>query len=108
MVGSVLSGRAFLGQSTTRTKVLFLTEQPPTSFRRVLERAGLTEREDLLILHWHDTVGMEWRDVVKAAIDKAIEFGAGLLVVDTIGQFAGIKGDGENSAGEAQEAMRPL
>jgi hypothetical protein len=42
------------------------------------------------------------------AADKAVEFGAGLLVVDTLGQFAGIRGDAENSAGAATEAMEPL
>ena len=31
-----------------------------------------------------------------------------MLFVDTLGQFAGIRGDGENNAGAAQEAMRPL
>jgi predicted transcriptional regulator len=108
MAACILDGKPFMGEPTARTKVVFLTEQSPTSFRKVLERAGLTDREDLLILHWHDTIGMEWHDVAHAAADKAREFGAGVLVVDTIGQFAGIKGDGENSAGEAQEAMKPL
>jgi hypothetical protein len=31
-----------------------------------------------------------------------------MLVVDTLGQFAGIQGDRENSAGDALEAMKPL
>ncbi len=47
-------------------------------------------------------------EVAKAAADKAVEFGADVLVVDTLGQFTGIKGDSENSAGAAQEAMQPL
>jgi predicted transcriptional regulator len=46
--------------------------------------------------------------VAQAAADKAVEFGADVLVVDTLGQFAGIRGDSENSAGAAQEAMQPL
>ena len=28
--------------------------------------------------------------------------------MDTLGQFAGIRGDGENSSGEAQAAMSPF
>jgi hypothetical protein len=98
----------FMGEPTTRTKAVMLTEQPPASFRRVLERAGLTEREDLYVLPWHSTRGMDWPDVARGAIEKAMEIGAGVLFVDTLGQFAGIRGDGENNAGAAQEAMKPL
>jgi hypothetical protein len=107
-VSSILDGKPFLGEPTTKSRVVWLTEQSPTSFRKVLERAGLTDREDLLILHWHDTIGTEWPEVAKIAADKAVEFGADVLVVDTLGQFAGIRGDSENSAGAAQEAMQPL
>ena len=108
MVRKVLDGEPFMGEPTTKTKVVFLTEQPPTSFRRVLERADLVDREDLLILHWHDTRGFNWPEIVRAAVDKARESGAGLLIVDTVGQFAGIRGDAENSAGVAQETIKPL
>jgi hypothetical protein len=108
MAGSMLAGNTFLEEPTTRTKIVWLTEQQQTSFRKVLERADLLEREDLVILHWHDTRGVPWPDVARAAVAKAKEIGARALFVDTLGQFAGIQGDGENSAGEAQKAMRPL
>jgi hypothetical protein len=108
MAAKILDGEPFMGEPTTKTKAVFLTEQPPASFRKALERAQLLEREDLLILHWHDTRGVTWPDVARAAAEKAMEIGAGVLFVDTLGQFAGIRGDGENNAGAAQEAMRPL
>jgi len=108
IIRSVVSGSPFMGEDTTQTKVLLLTEQTPTSFRKVLERAGLTECDDLLVLFWHDVAGLEWPEVAALAADKAKEAGAELLVTDTLGQFAGIRGDGENNAGAAQEAMQPL
>jgi len=108
MARKVLDGEPFMGEPATKTKAVFLTEQPPASFRKALERADLLEREDLFILHWHDTRGIAWVDVACAAVRKALEVGAGILFVDTLGQFAGIRGDGENNAGAAQEAMRPL
>ena len=108
MVKSVVAGSPFMGEPTRRTKVLLLTEQSPTSFRKVLERAGLTECEDLLVLFWHDVAALAWPEVAALAADKALEIGAELLITDTLGQFAGIRGDGENSAGAAQEAMGPL
>jgi hypothetical protein len=104
----ILEGELFMGEDTTQTGVIYLTEQQPASFRKVLERAHLTEREDLYILHWHDVAGLEWTEVVQNAVKKAEEVGAGALFVDTLGQFAGIRGDGENSAGEAHRAMQPL
>ena len=108
MAACILQGEPFMGEPTTMTSAIFLTEQPPASFRKVLERAGLTEREDLHILHWHDVAGMEWSEVAHYAMEKAQKVGARVLFVDTLGQFAGIRGDGENSAGEAHRAMQPL
>jgi hypothetical protein len=108
MVGCILQGEPFMGEPTTRTSAVFLTEQPLASFRKVLERAGLTEREDLHVLHWHEVAGLEWSEVARCVMEKAEEVGAGALFVDTLGQFAGIRGDGENSAGEAHRAMQPL
>jgi NrS-1 polymerase HBD domain/AAA domain len=108
MASCILKGEPFMGEPTTKTSAVFLTEQPPASFRKVLERAHLTKREDLYILHWHDVAGLEWSEVVRRTVEKAEEVGAGVLFVDTLGQFAGIRGDGENSAGEAHKAMQPL
>lgn len=108
MVKSIVNGSPFMGEPTRRTKVLLLTEQSPTSFRKVLERAGLTDCEDLLVLFWHDVAALAWPEVAALAAEKALEVGAGLLITDTLGQFAGIRGDGENNAGAAQEAMGPL
>jgi hypothetical protein len=108
MVRSAVSGEPFLGEPTKSTKVMYLTEQSPTSFRKVLERAGLTKCEDLFVLFWHEVIDWMWPEVVRLAADKALEVSAGVLVVDTVGQFAGIKGDAENSAGAALEAMKPL
>ncbi len=108
LVRAVLDGDDFLGQPTTSTRVVWLTEQSPTSFRQVLRRAGLEQRQDLLLLSWHDTRSHTWPQVVEAAVRKAREFGAGLLVVDTLSQFAGLQGDSENAAGDALRAMQPL
>jgi hypothetical protein len=107
-VGQIAEGKLFMGEPTTKTKIMFLTEQTPASFRKVLERANLEFQDDVYVLHWHDTAGFEWPEIAQATARKALEVGAELLIVDTLGQFAGIKGDGENNAGAAQEAMKPL
>jgi hypothetical protein len=108
MVRQVLDGGTFLGNLVERGKVVWLTEQPTTSFADALRGAGLEDRDDLLLLQWTDARGLPWEKVARAATAKAQEVRAILLLVDTLGQFAGIRGDGENSAGEAQRSIEPL
>ncbi|MCH8205635.1 MAG: bifunctional DNA primase/polymerase [Chloroflexi bacterium] len=108
MSRAVLDGKPFLGKPTTKTGVVYLTEQPPVSFREALGRADLMDRLDFVVLSWRDTVGVPWPEVARAAVAEAKTRGAGLLVVDTLPQFAGLKGDAENSSGQAFEALAPL
>ena len=108
MVAAVLDGLEFLGHPTQQTRVVCLTEQSGRSFKPALRRAGLLEREDLKILSFHDTVGVEWPIVVRFAISEAEMFGAGLLIVDTLSQFASLAGDSENDAGTGLAAVAPL
>ena len=96
---AVLNGTPFLGTSTTKTPIVYLTEQGPASFRQTLGRAGLLEPEDLFILYWRDTVGIPWSEVARAAIIEAHRRKARLLIVDTLPRFAGIRGEGENTSG---------
>ncbi len=88
--------------------VVFLTEQPPASLREALERSGLTERDDVLVLLWHDTRETKWPVVVEAAVGECRRLSARTLVIDTLPQFAGLRGDSENDSGAALEAMAPL
>ena len=104
----VLDGSPFMGEPTTKTSAVYLSEQPPRSFRETLRRADLLGRDDLHILFWHDTAGVDWPAIVEAAVSKANDVGAKLLVIDTLPQFAGMRGDAENNAGAALEAMEPL
>jgi hypothetical protein len=108
MVAAILDGADFMGHPTERGHVVYLTEQPGASFREALRRARLLERDDLHILFWSHTTHLSWSQKVGAAIDKALEVGAVLLVVDTLAWWAGLKGDEENSTGAAQGAMEPL
>jgi hypothetical protein len=104
----VLDGHPFLDRPTAKTGVVFLTEQPQASFLQALRRAELHNRDDFLVLFWHDTPDLEWFQVVDLAVKEAQARGYQLLVVNTPGQFARITGDGENNSGAALEAMQPL
>lgn len=108
IVRSVLDGTPFLGEQATKAKVVWLTEQPDTSFRAALKKADLLEREDLIVLSYADVRDVPWRAIVEAAVAKALEIGATVLVVDTFGQWAGLAGDAENNAGDSLAAIAPL
>lgn len=108
MCRAIVGGLDFLGGATIRTPIVFLTEQPPVSLRAVLERTGLSERDDVRILQWRDTRGTTWPEIVAAAVDECRRIGARLLIVDTLPAFAGLRGDAENDAGAALAALEPL
>jgi hypothetical protein len=108
MVRAILESQPFLGQTTSYSPILYLTEQSAPSFKRNLRRAGLLEREDLHVLLWSYAIGWKWEHVVAEAQSKAAEVGAKVLIVDTLGQFSGIRGDTENNSGTAMVVMEPL
>ena len=105
---SVVDGNTFLGEPTIRGNVAYLTEQTGPSFRQALRRAGLDGRDGFLMLPWSTCSGLPWTEVMRQATRMALEHQAVLLIVDTLGQFAGIEGDSENSSGAALAAMQPL
>jgi DnaB-like helicase N terminal domain/AAA domain len=108
MVRAVLDGERFLDLPTVKTAIVYLTEQPSTSFRQSMNRAHLLGREDFHSLFFSETYGLAWPQVAAAAFAQCKRVGAGLLVIDTLSQFAGLTGDRENNSGDALEAMLPL
>lgn len=108
LIRAILYGELFLGLATSYCPVVYLAEQSGPSFKRALKRAGLLDREDLHILLWGQTTGLTWDQVIKDALRYTERVAAGLLVVDTLGQFSGVKGDNENSSGAAMDVMKPL
>jgi len=105
---AVVRGQPFMSQPTIQSPVVILSEQPMTSLRVALGRAGLLERNDVEVLSWTEASGVPWKDVADAAVERCRVLGAGLLLVDTLAQFAGLRGDSENDSGAAMEAIAPL
>lgn len=109
LVAAVLNGGDFLGHPTVKTKVVYLTEERETTLRQALERAGLQDREDLLIRFYSEKpAGTAWKVMAEDSVREALNRGAGLLIVDTLPQFSELRGDAENNVGDALEAIRPL
>ncbi|MBI3767812.1 MAG: AAA family ATPase [Deltaproteobacteria bacterium] len=92
-----------------KRRVLVLTEQARTSFVAQLRKAGLADREEnILVVSRFDLPPMRWPALVEAIAADAVRFGAHVLMVDTFSAFAGLSGDMENNAGDAQQALEPL
>lgn len=108
MLASVLHEQEFLGEETSRTNVVWLSEQPEQSLKEALTRAGLGEETGMAIQFFHEVRGTDWPRIVEGAVEEAHRRGAGVLVVDTLGQFAGLRGESENSSGDALAAVEPL
>jgi hypothetical protein len=107
-VGAVLDGKPFLGHETEACKVIYLTEQAD-NFVQAAEDAGLDpEHPGLKILPRLFVKGMKWPEIIDAIRHEVHEFGAGLVVVDTLNRFAGLEGEAENNAGSVAEVMNPL
>ena len=103
-----LSGTDFLGLATSYSPVLFLTEERPATIRAALERVRLIDHTDLHILFRHTTTQLSWPEIVDEATKYAQSLGVGVMVVDTLSRWAGMKGDSENDSGAAAEAVEPL
>jgi len=97
-----------VAQALQKGPVVYLTEQPPASFRVALERAHLLGVEKLICVTSNATMGMEWPAIAKAVAAKCQQVGAVLTVVDTLSHFAGLEGDSENDSGAAIACMKPL
>ena len=90
------------------TKVVLLTEEPIASLMEGLEAAGLTDTGDVAILTRYAARAADWPTMIEAAVAKAREIDAHVLITDTLPGLAGLQGDAENSSGHAIAALRPL
>src|SRR5450756_1466972 len=75
---------------------------------RLIPTVLRTTKPRAVHLTWADAAGVPWPGIIGAAAAKCREIGARLLVVDTLPQFAGLRGDAENNSGDALEAIGPL
>lgn len=70
---AILDGLPFLGQASVKGPIVMLTEQPPSSLKAALVRAGLAGRDDFMLLSWADAAGTPWPEIVAGAEAKCAE-----------------------------------
>jgi len=84
LLAALERGEPFLGQATIPTKAVVLTEERAATLAAKLRKYPLTSCEFLL----RDECRLPWPLVVEAAVQRAKETGAELLVVDTVAAWA--------------------
>lgn len=107
LVAKVLDGHPFIGMLTVKTPVVVLTEER-TSFVELLKRTGLIGRDDIKFLRYSPAREATFAEQVAAAREVCKEMGAKLLIIDTLAQFIGLRGDTENDPGAALEGLKPV
>jgi hypothetical protein len=103
-----LHRQPFLGQPTTYSPVLYLTEQSGPSFKRSLRRSGLVDSDAFHIVRWNRNAAWQWEQLIPEVLIRLEALDAHVLIIDTLPQFSGVRGDDENKSGRALEVMEPL
>jgi len=98
------SGRPFCGRRVHEARIVLLSEERATTLAEKARVLGAAERIECL-MH-HTAYDVEWLHVVRAAAERVGS--RGLLIVDTLADFASLPADSENAAGAVQTALRPL
>ena len=91
MCRSVLDSQPLLDRGTAVSLIVYLIEQPKASFVEAFRGTELFDRADFHILFSSSIFGTSWDEVATHTITKAEKLGAE-LVIDTLPQFAGLKG----------------
>jgi hypothetical protein len=110
MLKAVISGDEFIGLTTRKAKVLYLTEQG-NNFANALKKSGLEDEQDALcIVQYRDLHGKNsrWNILINAATKVCNREGFEVLVVDTFAGLSGLRGTEENNVGDILEKMAPL
>ncbi|MEZ5318409.1 MAG: AAA family ATPase [Vicinamibacterales bacterium] len=106
-IRTVVTGDGGWDSEAPPSPVVLLTEQTETTLIPMLKRAGVASAELRVVLH-SMVHGLGWQATVDRTAAEAARARARLVVVDTLAQFAGLRGDSENNAGDALAALAPL
>ena len=107
-LAAILAGESFLGHVTRRVNILYLSEERPPTMADALRRRGTEHYSGLHILLRSDTLGMDWPQIVELIRAYVREHNIGLVIVDTLSDWADLGLEEENDSAAALESLRPL
>ena len=104
LMAAIDGGATFCGRATRRARIVLLSEEREGTLR---EKARSRQWSDAvsLLLH-HTAYAITWPEIVRYAAEHVGP--GGLVIVDTLADFAGLAADAENTAGAVLSTLRPL
>lgn len=108
---AVSEGREFIGAATTRTPVLYYTEEGKATFTAMMRRVCAADAADVHVLLRSQTFGRSWSEVCEVMREYRDRYGIGLVIVDTFTDLSGLAGEDENISGPVLKAighLRPI
>jgi len=108
-VARILVGEEFLGHATFACRVLYMTEESRGSFVAGAKRSGMRASASACHVLMRGSVrSLTWDQIGELVLAYCELHKIDLVVTDTLSDWAGLRGDDENSAGAALAAMAPL
>lgn len=98
------AGESFLDAGGEPTDVVLLTDGPPGTVQRVLDRFDFvddTVLSRLHVVHPRDAVKLDWEETLERAYRRAQAVGAELVVVDSLDVYVRLKNGEDPSTNEA-------
>ena len=108
---AVSEGREFIGLPTTKSGVLYYTEEGRQTFVGMMRRVCASDAANIHVLLRSQTFGRPWADVCEAIRVYRNAHDIGLVIVDTFTDLAGLAGEDENISGPVLKAighLRPI
>ena len=104
----IVSGEGFLDHATFPCRVLYLSEESRGTFVAGAKRAKVPTSDKVHVLLRGSVRSLKWDQIGELVLAYCEQHDIWLVIVDTLSDWAGIRGDDENSAGAAMAAMVPL
>jgi hypothetical protein len=111
MCAAIRNAKRFLERAVEPANILYLTEEPRSTFQATMARAGIEEHDpgfQYLRRGMAGVAGVSWPKIVAAVVGRATDIGAELVVVDVLHRWAGFQDGGENASDKVNEAITEL
>lgn len=108
LAAAVAAGRVFIGRQTTKTRVLYFTEENAATFLELMRRVCAQDEDNIHVLLRSEVFGRTWAEVCELLRDYCRKNDIGLLIVDTFTDLAGLAGEDENVSGPVLAALLQL
>ncbi len=100
VISQMLRQIRFMGRTATKADVLYITEQAPVSFQRTLRDSGMYRVDDRPQFHFiyqHEVQDLSWDQLVRSIDQYVEEQAVQYVVIDTMGAFLPLAGEGEGA-----------